>query len=354
MGSRDRRFYREEVYTALRYLPWIEPLLQTDPAGAAKRVAWLSADTPATRSFRAELTGDLPPCPPLATSRALILGTSVDELLPGWFRLECPGAFAPPLVDVLQTRSPLWIRIQAAGCCPRCLRNSTGWDGPGVAVPASRARFPPTRRRRNQDRRVPIGKNRSPGRRVPSGVLASLGVQPGGVWLDACAGAGGKALQLAALLGPTGRVVARDPRSEALRELSLRAVRAGLGGRICEGDPDPSGGFDGVLVDAPCSGSGTWRRSPHLKWTTNEETVRRAAVLQGDILRENAARVRSDGLLVYSTCSLCRTENERVADEFLRAEPAFLPVAPGLTLAPQADEGDGYFVAVFQRKKRTA
>ena len=101
-------------------------------------------------------------------------------------------------------------------------------------------------------------------------ILASVGVEPGGRWLDACAGAGGKTLQLAALLGPGRQIVAHDIRPAALAELELRAQRAGaaVAAAITATD-QPTGRFDGVLVDAPCSGSGTWRRAPHLKWTTD-------------------------------------------------------------------------------------
>ena len=172
----------------------------------------------------------------------------------------------------------------------------------------------------------------------------------GGHWLDACAGAGGKTLQLAALLGPDGTVTARDTRRTALEELSARAARARLSVRIRAGDrSDPPGGFDGVLVDAPCSGSGTWRRAPHLKWVTTAEGVRNAAATQLGLLRENAARARPGGRVVYATCSLCRSENESVVAQFLQSAEGFEAEPPARTLLPQSHDGDGFFVACFRR-----
>src|SRR5205085_9861086 len=93
-------------------------------------------------------------------------------------------------------------------------------------------------------------------------ILASAGIAAGGHWLDTCAGAGGKTLQLADLLGPTGKVDAHDIRPEALAELAARATRAGWEERIDILRHAPTEIYDGVLVDAPCSGSGTWRRAP--------------------------------------------------------------------------------------------
>lgn len=350
LGSRDRRLYRELVYTVLRYLPWIEPLLDSAPGDAVARVAWLAADSPAARPFREAVTGALPPCPPGARERARILGAEAADLLPGWLREECPEAFSPPLLDVLLSRAPLWIRLQTADPAPVFREfDRLGWAWRRSPLLAGAVALP-------QDADVAKTDAYRLGRVEVQDVgsqliLEAVGVAPGGHWLDSCAGAGGKTLQLAALLGPEGRVTARDTRRAPLIELSARAARAGLYSRVVVGGrADPAGGYDGVLVDAPCSGSGTWRRSPHLKWVTRAGAVREAAGVQLALLRANAARVRQGGLLVYATCSLCRSENESVVEEFVRGESGFGPVLPGLRLAPQDHDGDGFFVASFRRR----
>src|SRR5690606_18385807 len=101
-GSRDRRLYRELIYTTLRYLPWIEPLLATDPDLATRLVAWLAADAPATARFRSALVADWPPCPPATAEKANLANTfapphafSPADLLPTWFSEHCPAAFTP-------------------------------------------------------------------------------------------------------------------------------------------------------------------------------------------------------------------------------------------------------------------
>jgi 16S rRNA (cytosine967-C5)-methyltransferase len=348
LGSRDRRLYRELVYTALRYLPWIEPLLDTEPSEAVRRVAWLAAEGVAVTPFREEVAAELPRCPEGAHEKALVLGTDADALSPSWFRMECPGAFSPPLCDVLLARAPLWLRLQTDDPAPVLAEfDALGWNwrrseraedalalAPGTDVSKTRA---------YTSGKVEV---QDLGSQL---VLRSAGADWAGAWLDACAGAGGKTLQLATLLGHSGRVTARDPRRSALEELSARAARSGLSDRIRIGEPsDPDGGFDGVLVDAPCSGTGTWRRAPHLKWTTSRAAVSRAAQLQLELLRHNAPKVRVGGLLVYATCSLCRSENESVADEFLQSKH-YQPVVGGIYLLPQEHDGDGFFVASFRR-----
>jgi 16S rRNA (cytosine967-C5)-methyltransferase len=191
-------------------------------------------------------------------------------------------------------------------------------------------------------------------------VLESIGLEPGGRWLDACAGAGGKSLQLAQLLGPNGKVYAHDIRPAALEELKVRAARAQVANlrtltRVEVND------YDGVLVDAPCSGSGTWRRSPHLKWVTTPALISERASLQQSLLGEYAAHVRPGGRLIYATCSLSHRENDDIVQEFLAAhrefEPTpfarmfgFNPHGAGLTLFPARHDTDGFYVASLRRR----
>jgi 16S rRNA (cytosine967-C5)-methyltransferase len=349
LGSRDRRLYRELIYAALRYLPWVEPLLESDPDEAVRRIAWLAADAPPVRPFRDEVASGLPPCPPGVDAKALALGTDPAALVPEWFPAECPGALDPPLRDALLSRAPLWLRLQTADPAPVLLEfDSLGWAWRRSPLLSSAVALPPdTEVDRTRAYRSGAVEIQDVGSQL---VLELVGVRPGGHWLDACAGSGGKTLQLAAMLGPDGRVCARDVRRAPLDALAERAGRAGLAGRIDIGSPlDPPGGFDGVLVDAPCSGSGTWRRSPHLRWATGPGAVREAAARQAALLRENLPRVRPGGLLVYATCSLCRSENESVVGAFLRDNPGLEPALAGTRLMPQSHDGDGFFVTALRR-----
>ena len=189
-------------------------------------------------------------------------------------------------------------------------------------------------------------------------MLACAAVPAGGRWLDACAGAGGKTLQLARLLGPAGHVDATDIRLDILEELRDRATRARLQNiTIVKAG---TGEYDGVLVDAPCSGSGTWRRQPHLKWYVKPETIASFAATQRQILAANAAHVKPGGLLLYATCSLSHHENRDVVAAFLNEHPNFNPEAPtknfggdfddlGTALLPGTRNTDGFYVAALRR-----
>ena len=348
LGSRDRRLYRELVYTALRYLPWTEPLFDARPDEAVRRTAWLAAELPAVQMFRDEVTAGMPPCPAAAADKAAILGADAAALNPAWVQSECPRAMVPPLRDVLLSRAPLWLRVQHADRAPLYAElHELGWPWQASSQVDDAIELPAgtdiTRTRAFAAGAVEV---QDVGSQL---VLRAAGVPPGGHWLDACAGAGGKTLQLAALLGKPGRVTARDIRPAALDELRLRARRAGVADQVAVGDPsDPPGGFDGVLVDAPCSGSGTWRRAPHLRWSTTLAGVREDAARQWKILAENAPRVRPGGLLVYATCSLFRTENEDVVARFLAGAPEF-SVERSRSILPPDPDGDGFFVAVLRR-----
>ncbi len=369
LGSRDRRLYRELIYTTLRHLPWLEPMLDSasgaDPAPAERAIAWLAADTPATHAFRAELAGDLPAeAPGSVAARAAIIApiagvARLPSLLPEWIESECPGIGDSPDYDALNSRSPLWLRLRpndrAAVLGEFAAR---GWNAvespllPGAVSIRGEADVESTEA--YQTGRVEI---QDLGSQL---ILQSVGIESGGTWLDACAGAGGKSLQLACILGPKGRIEAHDIRPAALRELALRAERAGLSQRI-RTTASPEGPYDGVLVDAPCSGSGTWRRSPHLKWVTTPALLNACATRQLALLERFGPLVRRGGRLVYSTCSLCRSENEEVVRRFISGNASFEPAGwareftgerreSALLFRPSAHDGDGFFAASLRRR----
>jgi 16S rRNA (cytosine967-C5)-methyltransferase len=195
------------------------------------------------------------------------------------------------------------------------------------------------------------------------------GVQPGQTVIDGCAGAGGKALHLASLMRNEGEIVAIDNDQKRLRELERRVRRGGVGivrttltAELVAGNL--AGVADLVLVDAPCSGSGTIRRNPSFKWSISEALVAHYQAQQSAILAFNAAFVKPGGRLVYATCSLFRDENEGVIEPFLASNPGFRAVALArdaerlgvpaagaemLTLYPHRTKTDGFFIAVLER-----
>jgi 16S rRNA (cytosine967-C5)-methyltransferase len=206
-----------------------------------------------------------------------------------------------------------------------------------------------------------------------SQILAHL-VAPrrGELVIDFCAGAGGKTLALGALMRSSGRLYAIDVSAKRLAHLKPRLARSGLSNvhpMAIDSERDArlkrlSGKADRVLVDAPCSGLGTLRRNPDLKWRQSATSVRELTEKQAAILAAAARLVKPGGRLVYATCSLLKEENDVVADAFLAAHPDFAPegvseilraqqipldTGPRLELWPDLQGTDGFFAAVFTR-----
>lgn len=162
--------------------------------------------------------------------------------------------------------------------------------------------------------------------------------------LDYCAGGGGKALALAAA-APTVRVTAHDIDAGRMRDIAPRAKRAGV--RITLAQPGKvEGRFDLVMVDAPCSGSGTWRRTPEAKWRLTPEALARLCALQAEVLTAASAYVAPGGRLLYMTCSLLGAENEARVAEFVAEGGWTVELSRRLT---PSDGADGFFGALLAR-----
>jgi 16S rRNA (cytosine967-C5)-methyltransferase len=195
----------------------------------------------------------------------------------------------------------------------------------------------------------------------------ACGATPGMTVIDLCAGAGGKTLALAAEMANDGRIVASDTDRGRLSRMAPRLVRAGVD--IVEArllDPgaeltaleDLQGSADIVLVDAPCSGTGTWRRNPETRWRLDEARLARLVGLQARLLDVAAELVRPGGHLIYAVCSLLAEEGRGQAEAFGHRRSGFIPEAPaiaggrtsgpGRLLTPGHDGTDGFFVARWQ------
>lgn len=190
---------------------------------------------------------------------------------------------------------------------------------------------------------------------------------------DYCAGAGGKTLALAMLMRGAGRLYAMDVSAKRLAALRPRAARArvsNIHAVALAGDNDArtkrlAGKLERVLVDAPCSGFGTLRRNPDLKWRHAPQAIDELAAKQGRILAAAARLLRPGGRLVYATCSILREENDAIADGFVQTQSDFEPLdcarllaaqrieldtGPRLRLWPHLQGTDGFFAAAFTRK----
>jgi 16S rRNA (cytosine967-C5)-methyltransferase len=202
-----------------------------------------------------------------------------------------------------------------------------------------------------------------------------LAPKRGEMVVDFCAGAGGKTLLLGALMRSTGRLYAFDVSARRLAKLKPRLARSGLSNvhpGVIANENDAhvkrlAGKCDRVLVDAPCSGLGTLRRNPDLKWRQTPQDIAELTAKQAAILAAAARLVKPGGRLVYATCSLLPEENEAIVDAFLAKEPQFArrsarEVLAGqgialdlqgedLHLAPHVHGTDGFYAAVLERAK---
>jgi 16S rRNA (cytosine967-C5)-methyltransferase len=206
-------------------------------------------------------------------------------------------------------------------------------------------------------------------------VAMLVDAKPGMKVADYCAGAGGKTLALAAAMGNEGRIVACDTSEGRLDRARVRLRRAGVHNvethLLSPGDKwtkRQAGAFDRVLVDAPCSGSGTWRRNPDARWRYGPDDLDALIEDQRRILDRAAKLVKPGGRLVYATCALLREENEDQVASFLERNPGFVQIPvpdlwastvggeapsqePSLRLTPAAHGTDGFFVAVLERRQ---
>jgi 16S rRNA (cytosine967-C5)-methyltransferase len=199
-------------------------------------------------------------------------------------------------------------------------------------------------------------------------IALACGAQRGQTVIDLCAGAGGKTLALAAAMGNEGRLIATDTNRERIQRLPPRAERAGATmiqtHLLNPGEEDDvlgaySKAADTVLVDAPCSGSGTWRRNPEARWRLTPERLAAVVKTQAHVMSVGARATKPGGTLIYAVCSLIEAEGPGQVTTFLsshgdwRVQPLDLPFGrrqgPGWTVSPAQDGCDGFFIARLER-----
>jgi 16S rRNA (cytosine967-C5)-methyltransferase len=338
LHSAERRFVAEVLYDLVRRHAWYAHAIGQDTPEAlwtAALVARGLAPPDEAMARAQDLPSSLVGLPPL---QADALRAGVDLQTAGALR----RAFGDALDDFLAAsaiRAPVVLRVPARARArfeSSAAAQGVTWRA-GTRVPEAVVCPPGT----------PTDRLAGPFEvqdEASQEVVTFCGVQDGQTVLDACAGAGGKSLALAER---GARVTAVDVRERALRALIDRAQDAGIGGRIRvvhapDGDTSALGAFDVVLVDAPCSGSGTWRRHPELRWRLPLQDA--LLSLQRDLLARGASRVAPGGVLVYATCSVLIEENDDVSEAFEASHPGFVREGT-LRTSPHRDGTDGFFAA---------
>jgi 16S rRNA (cytosine967-C5)-methyltransferase len=352
-GSGDRRAITERVYAIFRHHAHFAHRMGSDDPRALA-IASLLADSESPENY---FTGGYGPGPLSDAERAAIAATPgpppswVDGEYPRWLDEELQRSFGARLGEemrALQHRAPVDIRVNRLKARRDEVLAQLTADGFDCAKLEN----------------LPDAARCSAGTALTAHPLFTAGafeiqdaaaqeavvlcqVKPGMRVLDLTAGAGGKSLALAAAMENKGEIVASDIREEALTELSRRANRAGAGiVRTHLLGPLPHGPFDLVLLDAPCSGSGTWRRQPELKWRFTPERLAELCVLQDHLLGQAAGfRAR----LVYATCSILRCENQDRVEAFLAAYPDFSRTGADFHASPAMTGSDGFYASVLTR-----
>ena len=344
-GSKDRRAVRELVYSAIR---------ACGPVPASGRAAMLRLVE--LEPETALLFGGSPHGPaPIGPGEQAARGGTASAWLTE--RLAASGIDGEE-AEALLARAPLDVRVNTL----KARRATVALPLPGEALLAPHAlRFPSGTGVEQWDAYaqglIEIQDHGS------QWACAAVAAQPGETVVDLCAGAGGKTLALAAMMENTGVLVAGDTDRRRLGQLPDRAVRAGATniepvlldpGRELERLAAWHGQADAVLVDAPCSGTGTWRRNPELRWRLTPEALNRLTALQARLIGIAAEMLRPGGRLVYVTCSLLDEEGAgqiaaATAAAFLRGVPLDLPIGRqrggGTRLTPLHDGTDGFFIA---------
>lgn len=349
-GSKDRRAVRDLVYAAIRLCA------ERPESGRAAMLALADERPDLAGLFDGSVHGPAPIVPDEPKAQA--------GLVPQWLIPQLAEPVRLPAEQAaLLTRAPLDIRVNTLKAdaedvramfleadvfdrVPNALRLPEGT--PVEQSPASRDGLVEV-----QD----IGSQM---------IVQACAAAPGMTVIDLCAGAGGKTLGLAAAMQGRGRLIAADVNRERLSRLPERAARAGAdnietllldAGREAEKLAPLAGTADVVLVDAPCSGTGTWRRNPEARWRLTPERLARLVAEQARILDLAAPLVKPGGRLVYAVCALTDAEGRDRIDAFLGRHAAFKPIDPdlpsgrrhgeGVLLTPAHDGTDGFFIAAM-------
>jgi 16S rRNA (cytosine967-C5)-methyltransferase len=285
-----------------------------------------------------------------AESEVSAVRASVPDWL--WARAGAElGEAWPATMAVLNTRAPFFLRANPVRATVAKLREQLREEGIETAPVAGLPEALQVTGSREVFRTEPFLNGWFEVQDANSQRVAPLlEVEPGMRVVDACAGAGGKALHLAALMENRGRIIALDPAPWRLAELRRRAARAGVQNLEARELDDAkvwkrlAGTADRLLLDVPCSGLGVLRRNPDIRWTLTEGELERLNGLQREILGDYAQMVKAGGKMVYSTCSILPSENEGQVGAFLAGHPGWVLEAE-LRIVPGENGGDGFYAA---------
>lgn len=380
LGSRERGVIAEAVYGLLRNKLVYTSFAESGQGPSMRRLALLGlADAAGIDAL-----GGLSPEETDWLNRVMqidrdMLPAALRANLPAWLYERLLERFgeeeAQKLAQTLNTPAPLDLRVNSIKADRELVITALA-EAPILAEPTPYAPLALRVRKKPALQNLPLFKSGAiEVQDEGSQILAQiLGARRGEMVVDFCAGAGGKTLALGAILRNTGRLYAFDISEKRLAKLKPRLARSGLSNVhpvVIAHENDAkvkrlAGKIDRVLVDAPCSGLGTLRRNPDVKWRLKPESITELNTKQLSILEGAARLVKAGGRLVYATCSIMEEENEAIVRKFLETNTSFhivpmqqvldeqkIPLEMGdfLKLVPHLHQTDGFFAAVLERNK---
>ncbi|OAN70445.1 SAM-dependent methyltransferase [Rhodobacteraceae bacterium EhC02] len=271
--------------------------------------------------------------------------------MPDWLwplLLDSLGDRAAAIASVLQSRAPVMLRVNLTRANPDQAIAALASDGIAVTpdpVASTALKVGEGARKLAQSQAYLAGLVELQDGSSQA-TMDELSLPSAGKILDFCAGGGGKSLAMAART--KARIMAHDVQPSRMKDLPARAARAGARIEIADGRAlAQAAPFDLVLCDAPCSGSGAWRRAPEGKWGLTPQRLTELCAIQDSILETASALVAPQGVLAYATCSVLRDENEARLDAFVAAHPEWRQI--GVRRWDPGPSGDGFFLAQLRR-----
>lgn len=354
-GSKDRNAIRDHVFDAIRQRRSFAMLGGAESGRGLMIGAARASGTDICDVFSGQGYGP----PPLTPAEAAYhpqhppdWPAPVRYDYPDWLAsalAEALGPDLPGVMGVLQSRAPVHLRTNVM----KTTRDAVIVDleSDGITVVAHPLADTALEVRANA-RRIRQSRAFADGLvelqdAASQAVVAAIGAPFGsGRALDFCAGGGGKALALAAL---GWSVVAHDAAPKRMKDIPTRAARAGVQIDLVDKVDEQADAYDLVLVDAPCSGSGAWRRQPEARWSLTPERLTTLSALQDEVLSKARNHVTPGGRLVYATCSLLACENQHRIDAYLRAHPLWRQT--WARLFSPLEGGDGFYVSMLEKQK---
>lgn len=349
-GSKDRAAIRDHVFDALRRRRSFAALGGSDTGRGLILGALRASDVPPETVFTGETHAPQRVSPDEISGGRMPQNGAEALDCPDWLwplMCEALGDQVEPVLKTLQSPAPVGLRVNLAKTTRASVRADLASHGlNALDDPRSPSALVLTGRPRGLAQLAGYTSGAFELQDVGSQWLADqVPLEPGQTLVDFCAGGGGKTLAIAARV--RGRFVAHDASPRRMEDLPARAKRAGVAVTI-QPKADQLPIAETVLADVPCSGTGTWRRTPDSKWRFHRSDLDALIAVQARILDTCGALVRPGGHLVYATCSVLRAENSNQIEEFLNRNEDFMCRKQAATL-PDASS-DGYFVAVLERR----